>query len=482
MSTSGSASSSPSQGESAPVLSASNLPGLEGAARVLPGWREMAWTWVKVAALGFGGPAGQIAVMHRILVEEKRWITESRFGHALNYCLLLPGPEAQQLATYLGWLMYGIWGGLVAGGLFILPGVLSMLVMSLVYIWSQDVAWLQALFFGLKAAVVVLVWQAVVRMARRGLKNGALRALAVASFLAMIAFHIGFPWIVLLAGCMGLIGHAVAPALFSGGSGHGSKSGGAADEHGPELPLRTVTPTWGRAAAVLCVGLLLWFTPLVMLRSWQGPESVWYQQGVFFSQAAVVTFGGAYAVLGYVQQRAVEQYGWLTSTEMLDGLGLAESTPGPLIKVVQFVGFLGAYRHAEPLSPLLSAGLGSLVTVWVTFVPSFLWIFLGAPSVERLRGQKQWSAALAGVSAAVTGVVAQLALVLTLQTLFVEQTSLEWGWWRSAWPIWSSVRWDAFALVLVAGVLNFGFKRGLAETLIVSLALGLATRWLIGPS
>src|SRR5262249_630892 len=348
-----------------------------------PSLREAAPTWVRVALLSFGGPAGQIAVMHRIIVDEKRWVSEERFLHALNYCMLLPGPEAQQLATYIGWLMHRTLGGLVAGGLFILPGIMCIMVLSYVYALWGRVPVVTVLFFGLKAAVLAIVIEAVVRIGKRALKSRSLMALAAAAFVGIFFFAVPFPVIILAAALLGLTGVVRTiplshrPVESASGYIPPTLLGEAAPEH--------AKATIGRTARVAAVWLALWLTPVIGLLILFGPQDVYSQIAVFFSKMAVVTFGGAYAVLAYVAQQAVQHYGWLAPTEMLDGLGMAETTPGPLIMVLQFVGFMAAYRNPGMLSPLLAGTMGGLLATWVTFTPCFLWIFVGAPFIESLR-------------------------------------------------------------------------------------------------
>jgi chromate transporter len=388
--------------------------------------REAAMVWARVAALSFGGPAGQIAVMHRILVEEKRWIGDARFLHALNYCMLLPGPEAQQLAVYIGWLMHRTAGGLVAGLLFILPGFVCILALSLVYAVWGSVGPVAALFFGLKAAVLAVVIEAVQRVGKRALQSGTMRAVAVAAFVALFAFDVPFPLVVLTAGLLGFTGTRLGWSAFSaGGGGHGAGGGPAlADADsllGEAMPAHARPSTaWSFRIGGVLLGL--WLLPVLAIRVASGddPASAFADIAVFFSKMAVVTFGGAYAVLTYVAQQAVEHYGWLTAPEMMDGLGMAETTPGPLIMVNQFVGFLAAYRNPGVFPPLMAGVLGSVLTVWVTFVPCFLWIFLGAPYVETLRSNRALSGALATITASVVGVIANLAVWFGLHVLFGE--------------------------------------------------------------
>ena len=431
-------------------------------------WREAFFTWCRVAGLSFGGPAGQIAVMHRIIVDEKKWISEERFLHALNYCMLLPGPEAQQLATYIGWLMHGARGGLMSGLLFILPGVISILALSILYTSFADTHFVQALFFGLKPAVMAIVLEAVLRIGKRVLKNRTMIALAATSFLAIFIWQVPFPLLILLAGVIGFIGGRVAPAQFHVIKGHGSTAATPNDAATASAPL-----TWRRPLVVSAICLSLWFLPILGLRLSLGPESVFYQEATFFSQAAVVTFGGAYSVLAYIAQQAVERYHWLQPGEMLDGLGLAESTPGPLIMVVQFVGFLGAYRHPGPFSPLAAGIIGSLVTTWVTFVPCFYWIFLGAPYIERLRNHRGLSSALSAITAAVVGVVLNLAIWFSLHTLFAQVHTWSYGPARLIWPELSSLRVGTAAIAAIAVGLTFVAKQGLAVTLSTAVILGL---------
>jgi len=429
--------------------------------------------WFAISLQTFGGPAGQIAVMQRTLVDEKRWIGQQRFLHALNYCMLLPGPEAQQLAVYVGWLLNGTRGGLVAGTLFVLPGVVALLALSAIYVAFGSTTAVTALFAGLAPAVLAIVTQAVIRVGKRALAHRALVALAVAAFLALAVFAVPFPVVVLVAGVIGwALGRYAPYVLSSGGSGHG----GAADGPPPLIPddsLHAERPSLGRAAKVLSIGLSLWAAPLVAVVIWTGRDSVFTEQGLFFSGTALVTFGGAYAVLAYVAQRAVETYHWLAPGEMVRGLALAETTPGPLIMVVQFVAFLGAYRDPGALNPWAAALLGALLTTWVTFVPCFLFIFLGAPYVERLRGNKTISAALTGITAAVVGVIANLAVYFALHTIFRETTERDWGPVHLTLPELDTLRPVAVAIAVLAGVMIFWLRWSVLRTLGVCAALGL---------
>lgn len=445
----------------------------EGANHSPVSFREAFWTWCRVALLSFGGPAGQIAVMHRIIVDEKRWISEERFLHALNYCMLLPGPEAQQLATYIGWLMHRTLGGLVAGILFILPGFAAILALSLTYACFQESMIVQALCFGLKPAVMAIVLEAVQRIGKRVLKNNTMLLLAAVSFIAIFFFQVPFPALIATAALIGFVGGRVAPDRFIVLKGHGSSNAGVAaepilrDEH-----LTVVHPSWGRSLRVSVVCLSLWFAPLGVVAWWFGAESTLTQEGIFFSKAAVVTFGGAYSVLAYIAQQAVEHYGWLQPGEMLDGLGMAETTPGPLIMVVQFVGFMGAYRHPGTLDPLTAGIVGSILTTWVTFVPCFYWIFLGAPYIEKLRGNRALSAAFSAITAAVVGVILNLAVWFSLHTLFGTVESQHYFGMRLLVPTFSTINWPATCIAVIACYMTFKLKRGMVMTLGLCCLLG----------
>jgi chromate transporter len=432
--------------------------------------------WLRVAMLSFGGPAGQIAVMHRILVEEKRWISESRFLHALNYCMLLPGPEAQQLATYVGWLMHRTRGGLLAGGLFILPGVIAIMALSYIYAAFGHVSLVTSLFFGLKAAVLAIVLEAVFRVGKRALKNNALIALAAVAFVAIFFFRVPFPLIVFGAALIGFIGDRAGLAVFRTaphGAGAGKETGLVDDLLGDQVPDHT-RPTIMRSLRVSAVWLLLWLGPVALLVAFLGTGNVFSQIAVFFSKMAVVTFGGAYAVLAYVAQQAVENYHWLKPGEMLDGLGMAETTPGPLIMVLQFVGFMAAYRDPGALSPMVAATLGGLLATWVTFTPSFFWIFLGAPFMEKLRGNQALSAALSAITAAVVGVILNLAIWFAIHTIFHEVSPIRQFGFDFDAPVLMSVDLWALALSAVAIVAIFRFKVGMIPTLAGCSLAGIA--------
>jgi chromate transporter len=444
-------------------LAASAMPRGEG----FPSFAEALRVWTRVGLLSFGGPAAQIAVMHREVVDDRRWVSDARFLHALNFCMLLPGPEATQLATYIGWLMHGVRGGIAAGVLFVLPGALVMLALSLVYLLLGTVPAVAALFFGLKCAVLVLVVEALLRVARRALHGTAAWALAAAAFFALYLANLPFPLVVLGAALIGYL----APHAFVAPNGHGTANGGppalldAALKADPERVSRMT----GAARRAGLVALALWLWPAALLAG----SGVFGDIAWFFSKMAVVTFGGAYAVLTYVAQEAVEQYRWLTAAEMLAGLGLAETTPGPLILVLQFVGHVAGHREAG----LLGGVAGAALTLWVTFVPCFAFIFLGAPFVERLHDAPRLRGALAGVTAAVVGVIANLALWFALRALFAEvrEARLLPGLTLDL-PVLVSLDPLALALALLAGACLFGLRLGIVWTLGIAALAGLALR------
>lgn len=432
---------------------------------------EASRVWARVALLSFGGPAGQVAMMHRIIVDEKKWVPESRFLHALNYCMLLPGPEGQQLATYIGWLMHRTLGGIIAGGLFILPGVVSIMALSIIYALWGNVGAVAALFFGLKAAVLAIVIEAVVRIGKRGLKSNVMRGLAAASFVAIFFVAVPFPIIILAAALIGYIGAAHGNAAFAA-VGHGP-----AHEDGESL-LGNETPPHARPSAkqalnISLIWLSLWIVPVLGILLVAGSENVFAQIAVFFSKMAVVTFGGAYAVLAYVAQQAVETYHWLKPAEMLDGLGMAETTPGPLIMVLQFVGFMAAFRAPGDLPPLLAGALGGLLATWVTFTPCFLWIFLGAPYIETVRQNKALSGALAAITAAVVGVILNLAIWFAIHTLFHKAVAVEGYGLSFDVPVLSSVDFWSLALSIAAAIAIFRFRVGILQTLEGSCVAGM---------
>ncbi|PAP75607.1 chromate efflux transporter [Rubrivirga marina] len=437
---------------------------------------EAVRVWVRVALYSFGGPAGQIAVMHRLLVEEKRWVSEDRFLHAMNYCMLLPGPEAQQLATYVGWLLHRTKGGLVAGGLFILPGFVSILVLSVLYAAFQETTLVQALFYGLKPAVLAVVVEAVVRIGRRALKNGVMVGLAALAFVAIFFLDVPFPVIVLGAGLVGFLGSRFREDLFLVIRGAEAKEGDS-DSFATDGLVEATRPPIAQTVRTAGVWLFVWLAPLAVMAAVLGTSNVFVQEGLFFSKAAVVTFGGAYAVLAYIAQQAVDTYGWLRPGEMLDGLGMAETTPGPLVQVVQFVGFMGAYRFASGLDPVVAGVIGSVVTTWVTFAPCFLWIFLGAPYIEYLRGRKALTSALSAITAAVVGVILNLAVWFALHTLFGEVDEVVWNGVRLFRPVWASVDPAAVVIAVLSAVALFRFKVGMIQTLGLSAAAGIVYYW-----
>ena len=441
--------------------------------RDLVPFRDALRVWFLVSLETFGGPAGQIAVMHRILVEEKRWIGHRRFQHAMNFCVMLPGPEAQQLAIYIGWLLNGKRGGLVAGALFVLPGVVALLALSAIFVAYGDAPVIAALFTGIAAATLIIVGQAIVKVGRRSLVHPALVVLAAAGFAALALFAVPFPVVILIAALTGWLLTRYVPGVAKKIDG----SGDAPDGIQPVIAdnaLNAGKPSAVSAGKILAVGLTLWILPIIAVVFFTGIGSVFTQQGVFFSTMALVTFGGAYAVLAYVAQQAVEVFHWLTPGEMARGLGLAETTPGPLIMVVQFVGFVGAYRNPGDLDPWVAAIIGALLTTWVTFVPCFIFIFLGAPHIERLRGNRQLSGALTGITAAVVGVIANLAVFFAINILFSETFRLDSGPLQLQLPVLSSVSILPLAVAAVAGVLMLKLRWTALRTIGVCALLGLA--------
>ncbi|WP_275789196.1 chromate efflux transporter [Pararhizobium gei] len=440
-----------------------------------PSLSEATRVWARVGCLSFGGPAGQIALMHRELVDERRWISESRFLHALNFCMLLPGPEAQQLATYIGWLLHGARGGIVAGLLFILPGFVVILGLSCTYALFQQADWLASLFFGLKAAVLAIVIEAVIRVGRRALKTSFACLIAALAFAALFFFDLPFPLVVLSAGIAGYTAARLEPQT-------GEKAMAAAARQAlsdrPSVidgSLPDIASSWNRTFRVLALWLSLWIAPFILIGGVLGFDNVYTAIGLFFSKMAVVTFGGAYAVLAYVAQQAVDTYHWLKPGEMLDGLALAETTPGPLVLVLSFVGFMAAFRAPSGLDPLLSGMLGATLATWVTFVPCFLWILLGAPYVETLRNNRALSGALAAISAAVTGVILNLALWFGLHVLFTQVDRYAGGPLSMPLPVWQTFQWTALFLSVLASLLLLLFKRGVVTTLAVCAGAGWMT-------
>ena len=435
-----------------------------------PTFREVFICFAMIGLLSFGGPAGQIALMHRILVEQKRWISEERFLHALNYCMLLPGPEAQQLAIYAGWLLHGVRGGIAAGVLFVLPGFFVILTLSIVYTLSQGTTLLDAVFFGLKAAVLAVVIEAVVRVGKRALKTRFMIGLAAVALVAIFAFGVPFPLIVLAAGVIGYVAARWQPQLLAP-----IDHGGRTDESGPYLQLREPATgnTAGRALRVIATCGALWIAPVLLLAAIFGWHSIFTPIAGFFS---VVTFGGAYAVLAYVAQKTVAGLGWLRPGEMLDGLAMAETTPGPLILVLVFVGFIAAFRMPPGIDPLSSAVVGAALTTWVTFVPCFLWIALGSPHIERLRRNKALAGALSAITAAVVGVILNLAIWFGLHVMFRQVGTLDIGPLAMAWPELASIDLAAAGLAVASAIALLYFKIGMIPTLAGAAILGAALR------
>ncbi|MNZ61042.1 putative chromate transport protein [compost metagenome] len=426
--------------------------------------------WLKLGLISFGGPAGQISIMHQELVERRRWISERRFLHALNYCMLLPGPEAQQLATYIGWLMHRTWGGVVAGALFVLPSLFILIALSWVYVAFGEVPVVAGLFYGIKPAVTAIVVQAAHRIGSRALKNNWLWAIAVASFVAIFALEVPFPLIVLGAALIGYVGGRFLPDKFSVGGGHGA----ARASFGPAL-IDDDTPApehvrfrWPRLAMLLVIAAALWVLPMGLLTLWLGWDNTLTQMGWFFTKAALLTFGGAYAVLPYVYQGAVGHYGWLTPTQMIDGLALGETTPGPLIMVVAFVGFVGAYVQQVfgADQAFLAGALAATLVTWFTFLPSFLFILAGGPLVESTHNELRFTAPLTGITAAVVGVILNLALFFGYHVL---------------WPqgFAGTFDWPSAVIALAAAVALFRFKRGVIEVLLACAVAGLAVHLLL---
>lgn len=417
--------------------------------------KEQFKLWSYVAAHSFGGPAGQIAVIHKLIVEDKKLISEERFLHALNFCMLLPGPEAQQLATYMGWLMNRWRGGLIAGGLFILPGFLSILLLSFLYVIYNDTLFVQGIFYGMKPAIIAIVVAALLRISKKSLKNNLHRSIAIAAFLALFFFNIPFPLVVVFAACVGIFLDTTEQVISS-------------KTHA--LPSHWMT------FRTLSLWLCVWISPALITLYFFGADSTFHQMNLFFSKMAMVTFGGAYAVLSYVAQMGVEVYGWVSPVEMLDGLAMAETTPGPLIQTVQFVGFMGAFRFPDVASPYMAAFIASVLTTWMTFAPCFLWIFTFAPYVESIREKKTFAKALRGISAAVVGVICNLSLWFMLKTLFKQTHQIQYSILDIEVPIWSSIDLYATGICLIALVLQFRFKKSLFFILSVCLVLGIMVR------
>ena len=420
--------------------------------------------WLKLGFISFGGPAGQIAIMHQELVERRRWISEQRFLHALNYCMLLPGPEAQQLATYIGWLMHRTWGGIVAGVLFVLPSLFILIFLSWIYIAYGDLTWVAGIFFGIKPAVTAIVLHAAYRIGSRALKNNFLWVISVAAFIAIFAFHIPFPYIVLIAAITGYCGGRYWPDQFNATNAHASakKSYGAAliDDQTP-APKHALFSYSGLTAVIIC-GLVLWTLPFLFLWAHYGWQHGFTQMAWFFTTAALLTFGGAYAVLPYVYQGAVTQYGWLTPTQMIDGLALGETTPGPLIMVVAFVGFIGGYSQAllgaENL--FIAGAVAASIVTWFTFLPSFIFIFAGAPFIETTHKKIQFTAPLSAITAAVVGVIVNLAVFFAYHIFWPQGFN-------------GKFEWLSLAIAILAAIALFRFKIGIIKVILASALIGL---------
>jgi chromate transporter len=426
-----------------------------------PTFKQAFRFWLKLGFISFGGPTGQIAIMHSELVEKRRWISDNRFLHALNFCMLLPGPEAQQLATYIGWLLHKTWGGIVAGALFVIPSMFILWALSLVYVQFGNVPWVAAIFYGLKPAVLAIVAAAVIRIGSKALKNEVMWVLAAAAFIAIYFFKVPFPVIVIGAALIGFVGGKMWKDKFLVIKGHAGKNSSQSLLDDDSKTPAHCAPSLSRALTTALVGGLLWWLPLVAVGLMFGWRHTLFQEGLFFSKAAMVTFGGAYAVLPYVSQQAVEHYHWLSAPQMLDGLGLAETTPGPLIMVLQFVGFLGGWNQPGNLSPIVAASLGAFITTWATFLPCFLWIFLGAPHIEQLRGNENLSTSLSAVTAAVVGVVLNLAVWFGVHVLFPTKNTIDWFAvvvCAVAFVGMIKWKWDVIPVVLGAGVAGLIYK------------------------
>jgi chromate transporter len=424
---------------------------------------ELVSVFARIGVLSFGGPAGQIALMHRELVEERRWIGEADFLHGLNFCHLLPGPEAQQLATWIGWRLHGIRGGLVAGALFVIPGAVIILALSMLYAVAADLEWVAAVFLGVKAAVLAIVVQTLLRIAGRALDTALKRALAMGAFLGLFLFDLPFPLIVLGAGAIGVIAAAFRPDWLA------LKPTAA--------PFAFSRRPWRSTIGAAALWGTVWAAPMVLIALTLGRDHVFWDIGVFFSQLAVVTFGGAYAVLAYMAQEAVQGFGWLRPGEMADGLGLAETTPGPLILVTQFVGYLAAFRTPDPFTPLVAGLLGAILTTWVTFAPCFMWIFALAPWIDRLGHAVRLKGGLAAVTAAVVGVIANLTAWFALHVLFARVGERSFGPVRFDWPEIASLDWHAAVLAALAVLLAFRFGWSVLRILAFCAAGGLALAW-----
>lgn len=428
-----------------------------------PSFGEAFRFWLKLGFISFGGPTGQIAIMQTELVEKKRWISQSRFLHALNFCMLLPGPEAQQLAIYIGWLLHKIRGGIVAGAFFVIPSIFVLWILSYIYAAFGNLPWIVAIFYGLKPAVTAIVLVAVVRIGRKALKNEVMWALAALAFVAIYFFKVPFPAIVLSSGAIGFLGGLFWKSKFVVVADVEATERLSVISDEQESPPHT-RPNFRRAVLVSLICLVLWLAPTILAGITRGWDSTLFKEGLFFSKAAIVTFGGAYAVLPYVAQQALFHYGWLKPGQMMDGLGLAETTPGPLIMVLQFVGFMGAWQRPEGLSPVIAATLGALLTTWATFTPCFLWIFVGGPHIEQLRGNQKLTSALSAVTAAIVGVILNLAVWFALRVFF---------------PSAGMIDWFAIFLCAAAFIVMFRYRINIIPVVLASGLFGLIWKFII---
>lgn len=429
----------------------------------IPDFPELVRVFGRIGCLSFGGPAGQIALMHKELVDDRGWVDEDQYLHALNFCHLLPGPEAQQLATWIGWRLHGVKGGLAAGLLFVIPGALVILALSILYAYAANLDWFAALFLGIKAAVLAIVVQALIRIGGRALNTRLKQAIAVAAFVALFFFNLPFPLVVFGAGVFGCVVAIQRPDWLALKAVNGS-------------PVTTQKP-WATTMRTIIIGVAVWAGPMAVILFTLGREHVLWDIGSFFSQLALVTFGGAYAVLAYMAQEAVQGHGWLSAGEMADGLGLAETTPGPLIMVTQFVGYLAAFRAPEPFTPLIAGIIGAGLTTWVTFAPCFLWIFAFAPWIDRLENVKWLKGGLSALTAAVVGVIANLTVWFALHILFAQIGERRFGPLRLYWPDLSSFNWQAALLAIFGAILIFRLKWNVLKTLTATGATGLLMGW-----
>lgn len=433
--------------------------------------------WLKISLLSFGGPAGQISIMHKFLVEQKQWISDKRFLHALNYCMLLPGPEAQQLATYIGWILHRTFGGLIAGLLFIIPGVIIILILSILYAEFQELKLINALFFGLKAAVLAVVIEAIIKIGKRALKSKAMYAIAFGTFIGIFFLSIPFPILIIIAAIIGVIEKIIKRKSDFNVNNISEQM--VPDKNTAIIDIKLdnnvfahTEPSFRQSVKVAIIWLIIWLGPIFVMILTLGTTNVFVQEGLFFSKIAVVTFGGAYAVLAYVAQQAVYNYQWLSPGEMLNGLGMAETTPGPLIMIVQFVGFMGAYRNPGQLDPITAGILGSMITTWVTFAPCFLWIFLGGPYIEKLRNNKVLASALSAITAAVVGVILNLAVWFSLHVIFKTVNEVFIGFIHVWVPVWDTIEYASIAIAVGALISSLLLKIGIIPTLLISAIIG----------